>query len=49
MTDQQIITLLENAGFDSGWVVSNGELRVWDHQENPPAPLQRPIQETSTE
>ena len=49
MTDQEIITLLQNAGFNSGWVVSGGELCIWEHEENPPSPLTRPVQEAPEE
>lgn len=34
--------LLLDKGFDSGWVLSEETLQVWDNEENPPAPLKRP-------
>jgi hypothetical protein len=38
----QTIKLLQDANFDSGWVVADGELVLWEHEEEPPAPLKRP-------
>ena len=49
MTDQEVIQLLTDAGYESGWVVSNGELRLWEHKEAPPTPLSRPKKETNEE
>lgn len=37
-----LIDLLVNAGFNTGWVLSDGKLVLWEHDENPPAPLTRP-------
>jgi hypothetical protein len=42
MTHDDAVKLLLDAGFDSGWVVSNGVLILWENDENPPAPLTRP-------
>ena len=42
MTTDEAVKLLLDAGFDSGWVVSDGVLILWEHDENPPAPLTRP-------
>jgi hypothetical protein len=33
--------LLDN-GFDWGWALSKEVLLVWEHDEDPPAPLTRP-------
>jgi hypothetical protein len=37
-TEQSII----DAGFVGGWVLQGDELILWEHTENPPAPLTRP-------
>jgi hypothetical protein len=42
MTHQQLIELLTEAGFNNGWVLHETTLTVWEHDENPPAPLTRP-------
>lgn len=39
MTDDQIIQLLLDAGFNSGWAVSGGKLILWEHEQDPPASL----------
>ena len=33
--------LLDN-GYDSGWAMTGETLVIWEHDENPPAPLTRP-------
>ena len=43
MTHEQLVQLLLDAGFDSGWALSDVTLVVWEHNENPPAPLMRPV------
>jgi hypothetical protein len=40
--DTPMVKLLIEAGFDSGWVISNEILVIWEHDENPPTPLTRP-------
>jgi hypothetical protein len=42
MTHSEIIQLLQDAGFDSGWALSGDTLILWEHNEDPPAPLTRP-------
>jgi hypothetical protein len=42
MTNDDLVQLLLDAGFDSGWVIAGEELILWEHTENPPAPLKRP-------
>ena len=42
MTIDPMVDLLVANGFDTGWVLSGGELVLWEHDENPPAPLTRP-------
>jgi hypothetical protein len=34
--------LLIDAGFDTGWALVDGVLILWEHDEDPPAPLTRP-------
>jgi len=34
--------LLLDKGFESGWVLSEETLQVWEHDIEPPAPLTRP-------
>lgn len=40
------IQLLLDAGFTDGWAFSDDKLVVWEHNEDPPAPLQRPTNDT---
>ena len=42
MTHLEAIELLHDAGFDSGWALSGGVLILWEHDQDPPAPLKRP-------
>jgi len=39
---QELCNLLTKAGFDGGWVLHGETLVIWEHDENPPAPLTRP-------
>ncbi len=39
---QKLIEILENAGYETGWVLHGETLVLWEHDENPPAPLTRP-------
>jgi hypothetical protein len=43
MTHQELIELLIDAGFESGWALSDGTLILWEHDEEPPSPLTRPL------
>jgi hypothetical protein len=43
MKNREMVDLLINAGFDNGWVLQGEELVLWEHDENPPAPLTRPV------
>lgn len=45
MITSPIVQSLLDAGFDSGWVCSDDALIVWEHEENPPAPLTKPVAE----
>jgi hypothetical protein len=42
MTIDEIIELLINAGYTSGWSLLGTELTLWEHEQDPPAPLTRP-------
>lgn len=39
---QELCEMLIEAGFDGGWVLQGETLVIWEHTENPPAPLTRP-------
>ena len=34
--------LLIDAGFTDGWAISGDTLILWEHDQDPPAPLTRP-------
>lgn len=42
MTHEQLLKLLADAGFDTGWVLTGETLTLWEHDADPPAPLTRP-------
>lgn len=42
MTHDELLQLLANTGFVTGWVLTGDKLTLWEHTENPPAPLTRP-------
>jgi hypothetical protein len=42
MSHNEIVALLLEKGYDTGWALLGTELTVWEHKENPPAPLTRP-------
>jgi hypothetical protein len=48
MIDDPIAQLLLNAGFTEGWAVADGVLILWEHHEEPPAPLVRPDEAPTT-
>lgn len=37
------IDALLAAGFESGWALTEGVLVLWEHDDEPPAPLTRPV------
>jgi hypothetical protein len=41
----ELIELLLEAGFMNGWALSEDVLVLWEHDEDPPAPLTRPTDE----
>jgi hypothetical protein len=42
MTTAEATKVLLDAGFNSGWVVSDGVLILWENDEDPPSPLTKP-------
>jgi hypothetical protein len=42
MTSTELVNLLTNAGFNTGWVLHGETLTLWEHDADPPAPLKRP-------
>jgi hypothetical protein len=45
MTHKELTELLLDSGFDSGWAIAGEQLVIWEHDEEPPAPLTRPVAE----
>jgi hypothetical protein len=42
MSHDELIQLLNNAGFETGWALAGETLVLWEHDADPPAPLTRP-------
>jgi hypothetical protein len=42
MITDPMTDLLTQEGFTEGWALSNGVLIIWEHEQDPPAPLTRP-------
>jgi hypothetical protein len=42
MSNEEIIELLLNSGFETGWAISGDNLILWEHEADPPSPLVRP-------
>ena len=42
MSHEELLQLLADSGFDTGWVLTGEELTLWEHDIEPPAPLTRP-------
>ena len=42
MTSKELQEMLEAAGFFNGWAMNGDKLVLWEHEEDPPAPLIRP-------
>ena len=42
MNHLELVQFLLDNGFESGWVLSGETLILWEHDEEPPAPLVRP-------
>jgi hypothetical protein len=46
MITPPLVELLFDAGFTDGWALDGDKLVLWEHDEDPPAPLQRPTNDT---
>jgi len=44
MSHEELCQLLMDAGFNCGWVITGDVLTLWEHEEEPPAPLVRPTE-----
>jgi hypothetical protein len=44
ITISPMAQLLVDAGFTDGWALAGDELVIWEHDEDPPAPLTRPAE-----
>ena len=42
MNHKELVQLLLDAGFNSGWALMGETLTLWEHTENPPKPLVKP-------
>lgn len=42
MNTPPLVQLLLDAGFSDGWAMEEDVLVLWEHDEDPPAPLTRP-------
>ena len=42
MTHNELIQLLLDTGFEKGWALAGETLTIWEHEQDPPAPLTRP-------
>ena len=38
----KLCQMLHEKGFSHGWVIQGDTLTVWEHEDEPPAPLTRP-------
>ena len=44
MTHDELCKLLTDDGFESGWALNGETLVLWEHEQDPPAPLTRPTE-----
>lgn len=42
MTHRELIDLLLDKGYQNGWCLQGETLTLWQHNEEPPAPLKKP-------
>ena len=42
MITPPMVQLLKDKNFDSGWAMVEEKLVLWEHDQDPPAPLTRP-------
>ena len=40
---EKLVQKLIELGFDNGWALSGTDLVLWEHEQDPPAPLTRPV------
>ncbi len=45
MIELPMAKLLRDAGYETGWALLGDELTLWLLDEDPPAPLKRPVTE----
>jgi len=45
---KELVEKLLEAGFTTGWALNGAELVLWEHEQDPPAPLTRPVAEKTT-
>ncbi len=45
MITPPMVQLLLDAGFTDGWALHDDVLVIWEHDQDPPAPLERPSDE----
>jgi hypothetical protein len=46
MNHEELYELLIEKGFTTGWALAGDALILWQHDQDPPAPLVRPTDET---
>jgi hypothetical protein len=39
---KELVQMLLDAGYETGWALNGELLTVWEHKENPPSPLTKP-------
>ena len=42
ITNNEMVQLLLDNGYDSGWAMTEETLILWEHDDEPPTPLTRP-------
>ena len=42
ITHNSMVQLLLDEGFTYGWAITGETLTIWEHDQDPPAPLTRP-------
>ena len=48
MITPPMVKLLRDNGFNDGWAMHDETLVIWEHDEDPPAPLTRPVPAKTT-
>jgi hypothetical protein len=44
MINDPLVKALLDAGFVNGWALLGDVLTIWEHEQDPPAPLTRPTE-----